>query len=72
MLSDGQVHGTPSQPLLLHATGGATTSAPASLAQLGRTFDVYSLTGVLLRRQVTSLRGLKPGVYVINCITVKL
>lgn len=72
VLSDGQVHGTPSQPLLLHATGGATTSAPASLAQLGRTFDVYSLTGVLLRRQVTSLRGLKPGVYVINGRTVKL
>ena len=28
VLSDGQLHGTPSQPLLLHATGGATTSAP--------------------------------------------
>ena len=29
-------------------------------------FDVYSPSGILLRRAVTTLRGLPPGVYIVN------
>ena len=32
----------------------------------GKPFDVYSTTGVLLRRQVTTLKGLPAGFYIVN------
>ena len=70
MMADGQLHGTYSQPMLLHATG--TTTAASVGAERVPTFNVYSLTGILVRRNATSLKGLKPGIYVINGRTVKL
>ena len=32
----------------------------------GRPFDVYSLSGVLVKQGATSTKGLKSGIYVVN------
>ena len=73
LVADGQLHGSVSQPLILHAINGTPASMPSQTAGQGRnTFDIYSLTGILVRRNATSLKGLKPGVYIINGQKVRL
>jgi hypothetical protein len=72
LVADGQLHGSINEPLILHAISGTPSSTASLTAGQGGTFDVYSLTGILVRRNATSLKGLKPGVYIINGQKVRL
>lgn len=36
----------------------------------GKTFDVYTVTGRKVRHQVTTLKGLPSGVYIVNGVKV--
>lgn len=48
-------------------TVGATgIEEPLSTDSTAKVFDIYNLSGVLVRRQVTSLEGLPRGVYIVN------
>ena len=55
--------GTPRQPLSLHLDG--ITNVP-QVDVAGDAFDVYTLTGLKVRSQVTTLKGLPHGTYVVR------
>ena len=54
---------------LTYQSGKLTVTVPSGIAELmksGRPFDVYDVKGRKVRRQVTTLKGLKKGVYIID------
>lgn len=56
-----------------YANGTLTVTVPSGIEALlasGQPFDVYTTTGVKVRSQVTSLKGLARGVYIINKMKV--
>ena len=59
----GASHGSLAAPIRLTLQGIATSIDANSVSG---TFDVYSTNGMLVRRNVTSLRGLAPGVYLVR------
>ena len=63
ILFDGDSHGSLAAPIRLTLQGIATGIDANSVSG---TFDVYSTNGLLVRRNVTSLRGLAPGVYLVR------
>ena len=63
ILFDGDSHGSLAAPIRLTLQGIATGIDANSVSG---TFDVYSTNGMLVRRNVTSLRGLAPGVYLVR------
>ena len=63
ILFDGDSHGSLAAPIRLTLQGIATGIDANSVSS---TFDVYSTNGMLVRRNVTSLRGLAPGVYLVR------
>ena len=48
-------------------TGTFTTTEIERVVGNSEPFDIYSLTGILLKRQVTSFEGVPAGFYVVNC-----
>lgn len=57
LYADGQE----SQPVLVGSSLGIR-----SLTDAEEAFDVYTLDGVKARREATSLKGLKKGIYIIH------
>ena len=55
----------PDEDVTITGTFTPTTGIDAVIGN-GKPFDVYSTTGVLLRRQVTTLKGLPAGFYIVN------
>ena len=56
-----------------YANGTLTVTVPSGIEALlasGQPFDVYTTTGIKVRSQVTSLKGLARGVYIINKMKV--
>jgi hypothetical protein len=54
---------------LSYQNGKLTVTVPRVIAMLlksGRPFDVYDLTGRKVRHQVTTLKGLPSGAYIVN------
>ncbi|MBR4897419.1 MAG: hypothetical protein IKZ48_01340, partial [Prevotella sp.] len=60
---DGDSHGSLAAPIRLNLQGIATGIDANGISG---TYDVYSTSGMLVRRHVTSLRGLAPGVYLVR------
>lgn len=54
------VDGRESKPVTVATTG------IGSIVSSGRTFDVYDLGGILVRKNATTTQGLLPGAYIIN------
>lgn len=52
--------------LSLDIEGEGTTGIESVVAEEGETFDVYTLTGVKVRSNATSLDGLQRGLYIVN------
>ena len=50
----------------IHGNSGETTGIEDVKTLAGKTFDVYSIDGMLVRKNATSLNGLAKGVYVVN------
>lgn len=50
----------------IRGNGGETTGIEDVKTLAGKTFDVYSIDGMLVRKNATSLSGLAKGVYVVN------
>lgn len=50
----------------IRGNSGETTGIEDVKTLAGKTFDVYSIDGMLVRKNVTSLSGLAKGVYVVN------
>lgn len=50
----------------IRGNGGETTGIEDVKTLAGKTFDVYSIDGMLVRKNATSLNGLAKGVYVVN------
>ncbi len=63
ILFDGDSHGSLAAPIRLTLQGIATGIDANSVSG---TFDVYSTSGLLVRRHVTSLHGLASGVYLVR------
>ena len=55
----------PDEDVTITGTFTPTTGVEAVISN-SKLFDVYSTTGVLLRRQVTTLKGLPAGFYIVN------
>ena len=56
-----------------YVDGTLTVTVPLGIEALlasGQPFDVYTTTGVKVKSQVTSLKGLARGVYIINKMKV--
>ena len=52
-----------------YINGVLTVTEPSAIVDLlasGQPFDIYSVTGKMIRRQATNLKGLPRGVYIIN------
>lgn len=50
----------------IRGNSGETTGIEDVKTLAGKTFDVYSIDGMLVRKNATSLNGLAKGVYVVN------
>lgn len=50
----------------IRGNSGETTGIEDMKTLAGKTFDVYSIDGMLVRKNATSLNGLAKGVYVVN------
>lgn len=50
----------------IRGNGGETTGIEDVKTLAGKTFDVYSIDGMLVRKNATNLNGLAKGVYVVN------
>ena len=50
----------------IHGNSGETTGIEDVKTLAGKTFDVYSIDGMLVRKNATNLNGLAKGVYVVN------
>ena len=50
----------------IRGNSGETTSIEDVKTLAGKTFDVYSIDGMLVRKNATNLNGLAKGVYVVN------
>ena len=53
---------------LKYQDGKLTVTVPSSIGNVpnGRSFDVYSVSGVLVKKNVTTLKGLPKGVYIVE------
>lgn len=59
-------NGKETKPVSVTATVNNAPTAIESIVAKGEPFDVYTVDGVAVRRNVTNVEGLKAGVYVIN------
>ena len=59
-------NGMETKPVSVTATVNNAPTAIESIIAKGEPFDVYTVDGVAVRRNVTNVEGLKAGVYVIN------
>ena len=50
----------------IRGNSGETTGIEDVKTLAGKTFDVYSIDGMLVRKNATNLNGLAKGVYVVN------
>lgn len=53
----------------IYVDGILTVTEPTGIAKLltdARSFDVYTITGIKIRSEVTTLKGLPRGIYIIN------
>jgi hypothetical protein len=55
----------PAEDVTITGTFTPTTGI-AGIVTSGKPFDIYSLSGVLLKRYVTSFDGLPAGLYIVN------
>lgn len=54
------------QPVQIRLNLDGNTTAIDEVEQAGTTFTVYTLQGVLVREQATTLNGLPKGIYIVN------
>ena len=58
---------------IIPVNGTLTITKPVGIMDVdtdGKTFDVYTVTGRKVRHQVTTLKGLPSGVYIVNGVKV--
>ena len=53
---------------ITYVNGKLTVTVPSGIPEVlrGETFDVYTTSGILVKRKTTSFNGLAKGVYVVN------